>query len=111
MLTGARSPTGAGNVFRSAGLGPVPSALDNVRSGLKESAASGRDAAASTLDEVREREDAYLGEVSLTIKTQAAEIAGSRSRGRRPLPAMSSRRSPRKQASRADPRWRESDGR
>jgi uncharacterized membrane protein len=110
--------------------------LDNVRTGLKESAGSVRDAAASTLDAVRKRsastldnvteygrampdpgaafdtardsltelfraqpltlgaiglaigagiaaalpktavEDAYLGEVSQTVKTQAAEIGG-----------------------------------
>ena len=131
MLTGAKSPAGAGNAFRRAG-----EALDNVRSGLKESTGSVTDVAASTLDAVRERgastldnvadygrgmlepgavfdtardglselfraqplalgaiglaigagiaaalpktdvEDAYLGEVSQTVKTQAAEIAG-----------------------------------
>jgi hypothetical protein len=136
MLTGAKSPAGAGNAFRSAGLGRIPEVLDNVRTGLKESAGSVRDAAASTLDAVRERsastldnvgeygrampdpgavfdtapdsltelfraqplalgaiglaigagiaaalpktdvENAYLGEVSQTVKTQAAEIAG-----------------------------------
>jgi hypothetical protein len=136
MLTGARSPAGARNVFGSAGLDRIPDALDNVRSGLKEGAGSVRDAAASTFDDVRERgasalesvasyrrgvpdpgaafdtardnlselfraqplalgavglaigagiaaalprtdvEDAYLGEVSQTVKTQAAEIAG-----------------------------------
>jgi hypothetical protein len=134
MLTGARSPAAVGNALRSADR--IPDALDNVRSGLKESAASVRDAAASTLDAVRERsasafdnveeyrrampdpgavfdtardnltelfraqplalgviglaigagiaaalpkthvEDTYLGEVSQTVKTQAAEIAG-----------------------------------
>ena len=131
MLTGAKSPAGAGNAFRRAG-----EALDNVRSGLKESTGSVTDVAASTLDAVRERgastldnvaeygrgmlepgavfdtardglselfraqplalgaiglaigagiaaalpktdvEDAYLGEVSQTFKTQATEIAG-----------------------------------
>ena len=138
MLTGAKSPAGVGNAFRSAGAGldRIPDALGNVRAGLKESAGSVRDAAASTMDAVRERsastfdnvgeyrravsdpgavfdtaresltdlfrtqplalgaiglaigagiaaalpktdvEDAYLGEVSQTIKTQAAEIAG-----------------------------------
>jgi hypothetical protein len=136
MLTGAKSPAGAGNAFRSAGLDRIPEVLDNVRTGLKESAGSVRDAAASTLDAVRERsastldnvaeygrampdpgavfdtapdsltelfraqplalgaiglaigagiaaalpktdvENAYLGEVSQTVKTQAAEIAG-----------------------------------
>jgi hypothetical protein len=136
MLTGAKSPAGAQNVFRSAGLDRIPEALENARSGLKESAGSVRDAAASTLDAVRERsastvdnvvdhergtpepgavfdtardgltelfrtqpmalgaiglaigagiaaalpktdlEEAYLGEVSQTVKTQAAEIAG-----------------------------------
>jgi hypothetical protein len=136
MLTGAKSPAGARNVFRSAGLDRIPEALENARSGLKESAGSVRDAAASTLDAVRERsastvdnvvdhergtsepgavfdtardgltelfrtqplalgaiglaigagiaaalpktdlEEAYLGEVSQTVKTQAAEIAG-----------------------------------
>jgi hypothetical protein len=136
MLTGAKSPAGAGNAFRSAGLDRIPDALDNVRTGLKESAGSVMDAAASTLGAVRERsastldnvaeygrampypgavfdhardslselfraqplalgaiglaigagiasalpktdvEDAYLGEVSQTVKTQAAEIAG-----------------------------------
>jgi hypothetical protein len=136
MLTGAKSPAGAGNAFRSAELDRIPEALDNVRSGLKESAGSVRDAAASTLNAVRERsastldnvaeygrampdpnavfdtardsltelfraqplalgaiglaigagiaaalpktdvEDAYMGEVSQTVKTQAAEIAG-----------------------------------
>jgi hypothetical protein len=136
MLTGAKSPAGAGNAFRNAGLDRIPYALDNVQTGLKESAGSVRDAAASTLDAVRERsastldnvteygrampdpgaafdaardsltelfraqplalgaiglaigagiaaalpktavEDAYLGEVSQTVKTQAAEIGG-----------------------------------
>jgi hypothetical protein len=136
MLTGAKSPTGAGNAFRTAGSDRIPEALDNVRSGLKESAGSVRDVAASTLDDVRERgastldnvadygrgmlepgavfdaardglselfraqplalgaiglaigagiaaalpktdvEDTYLGEVSQTVKKQAAEIAG-----------------------------------
>ena len=127
MLTGAKSPAGAGNVFRSAGLDRIPEAFDNVRSGLKESAGSVRDVAASTLDDVRERgygrgtlepgavfdtardglselfraqplalgavglaigagiaaalpktdvEDAYLGEVSQTVKKQAPKIAG-----------------------------------
>jgi hypothetical protein len=136
MLTGAKSPAGAGNAVRSAGFDRIPEALDNVRSGLKESAGSVTDVAASTLDAVRERgastldnvayyergmlepgavfdtardglselfraqplalgaiglaigagiaaalpktdvEDAYLGEVSQTVKTQAAEIAG-----------------------------------
>jgi hypothetical protein len=131
MLTGGKSPAGAANAFRSAGLDRIPEALDNVRSG------SVRDAAASTLDAVRERgastldnveeyrrampdpgavfdtardsltelfraqplalgaiglaigagiaaalpktdvEDAYLGEVSQTVKTQAVEIAGA----------------------------------
>jgi hypothetical protein len=131
MLTGAKSPAEAGNAFRRAG-----EALDNVRSGLKESTGSVTDVAASTLDTVRERgastldnvadygrgmlepgavfdtardglselfraqplalgaiglaigagiaaalpktdvEDAYLGEVSQTFKTQATEIAG-----------------------------------
>jgi hypothetical protein len=131
MLTGAKSPAGAGNAFRRAG-----EALDNVRSGLKESTGSATDVAASTLNAVRERgattldnvadygrgmpepgavfdtardglselfraqplvlgaiglaigagiaaalpktdvEDAYLGEVSQTFKTQATEIAG-----------------------------------
>jgi hypothetical protein len=131
MLTGAKSPAGAGNAFRRAG-----EALDNVRSGLKESTGSVTDVAASTLDAVRERgastldnvadygrgmlepgavfdtardglselfraqplalgaiglaigagiaaalpktdvENAYLGEVSQTFKTQATEIAG-----------------------------------
>jgi hypothetical protein len=134
MLTGAKSPAEAGNALRSAGFDRMPEALDNVRSGLKESAGSVRDA--STLDDVRERgastldnvayygrgmlepgavfdtardglselfraqplalgavglaigagiaaalpktdvEDAYLGEVSQSVKTQAAEIAG-----------------------------------
>jgi hypothetical protein len=137
MLTGGKSPAGAANAFRSAGLDRIPEALDNVRSGLKEGAGSVRDAAASTLDAVRERgastldnveeyrrampdpgavfdtardsltelfraqplalgaiglaigagiaaalpktdvEDAYLGEVSQTVKTQAVEIAGA----------------------------------
>jgi hypothetical protein len=136
MLTGAKSPTGAGSAFRTAGFDRIPEALDNVRSGLKESAGSVRDVAASTLDDVRERgastldnvadygrgmlepgavfdaardglselfraqplalgaiglaigagiaaalpktdvEDTYLGEVSQTVKKQAAEIAG-----------------------------------
>jgi hypothetical protein len=136
MLTGAKSPAGAGNAFRSAGLDRIPEVLDNVRTGLKESAGSVREAAASTLEAVRERsastldnvaeygrampdpgalfdtapdrltelfraqplalgaiglaigagiaaalpktdvENAYLGEVSQTVKTQAAEIAG-----------------------------------
>jgi hypothetical protein len=136
MLTGAKSPPGVGNAFRNAGLDRIPEALDNVRSGLKESAGSVREAASSTLDAVRERsastldnvadygrgmpdpgavfdtardglselfrsqplalgaiglaigagiaaalpktevEDAYLGEVSQTVKAQAAEIAG-----------------------------------
>jgi hypothetical protein len=131
MLTGAKSPAEAGNAFRRAG-----EALDNVRSGLKESTGSATDVAASTLNAVRERgattldnvadygrgmpepgavfdtardglselfraqplalgaiglaigagiaaalpktgvEDAYLGEVSQTVKKQAAEIAG-----------------------------------
>lgn len=131
MLTGAKSPAEGGNAFRRAG-----EALDNVRSGLKESTGSVTDVAASTLDAVRERgastldnvadygrgmlepgavfdtardglselfraqplalgaiglaigagiaaalpktdvEDAYLGEVSQTFKTQATEIAG-----------------------------------
>jgi hypothetical protein len=134
MLTGAKSPAEAGNALRSAGFDRMPEALDNVRSGLKESAGSVRDA--STLDDVRERgastldnvayygrgmlepgavfdtardglselfraqplalgavglaigagvaaalpktdvEDAYLGEASQSVKTQAAEIAG-----------------------------------
>jgi hypothetical protein len=136
MLTGARSPAGAGDAFRSVAPDRIPDALGNARSGLKESAGSVRDAAASTLDAGRERsastldnireyrgpmpdpgavfdtardsltelfraqplalgavglaigasiaaalpktdvEDAYLGEVSQTVKTQAAEIAG-----------------------------------
>ena len=137
MLTGAKSPAGAASALRSAGLDRIPDALDNVRTGLAQSAGSVRDAAASTLDAVRERsastldnvtqygrgampdpgaafdsardsltelfraqplalgaiglaigagiaaampntdiEDAYLGEVSQTIKTQAAEIVG-----------------------------------
>jgi hypothetical protein len=136
MLTGAKSPTGAANAFRSVGLDRIPDALDNVQFGLKDSAGSVRDAATSTLDAGRERsaptvvhvadygrgtpaaeavfdtardsltelfraqplalgaiglaigagiaaalpntkvEDVYLGEVSQTVKTQAAEIAG-----------------------------------
>ena len=136
MLTGAKSPAGAANAFRRAGLDRIPEALDNVQSGLKESAGLVRDAANSTLDAVRERsastvenvadygrgmlepgavfdaardglselfraqplalgaiglaigagiaaalpktdvEDTYLGEVSQTVKKQAAEIAG-----------------------------------
>jgi uncharacterized membrane protein len=136
MLTGAKSPAGAGNAFRSTGLDRVPEALSDVRSRLKESAGSVGDAAASTLNAVQERgastldtlvnyghampepgaifdtardgltglfraqplalgaiglaigagiaaalpktdvEDAYLGEVSQTVRTQAAEIAG-----------------------------------
>jgi hypothetical protein len=136
MLTGAKSPTEPGNAFRRAGFDRIPEALDNVRAGLKETAGSVTDVAASTLDAVRERgastldnvvdygrgmlepgavfdtardglselfraqplalgaiglaigagiaaalpktdvEDAYLGEVSQTVKTQAAEIAG-----------------------------------
>jgi hypothetical protein len=135
MLTGAKSPVGTGNFFRSAGFDRVPEALDEA-SGLKESADSVSEVAASTLDAVRERgastldnvadfgrgmpdpgavfdtardsltelfrtqplalgaiglaigagiaaalpktdvEDAYLGEVSQTVKAQAAEIAG-----------------------------------
>ena len=126
----------SGECFSKRRLDRIPEALDNVRSGLKESAGSVTDAAASTLDAVRERgastldnvadygrgmpepgavfdtardglselfraqplalgaiglaigagiaaalpktdvEDAYLGEVSQTVKTQAAEIAG-----------------------------------
>jgi hypothetical protein len=136
MLTGAKSPAGAGTAIRSAGLDRIPEALQNVGSGLRESAGSVRDAAAATLDTARERgastidnvadygrampgpgavfdtardnlaelfraqplvlgavglaigagmaaalpktdlEDAYLGEVSQTVKAQAAEIAG-----------------------------------
>lgn len=133
MLTGAKSPVGAGHVLRSAGLDQVPDALDNARSGLKDRAGSVADAAVSTFDAVRERgastidnvagamtepgavldtardgltelfraqplalgaiglaigagiaaalpktdaENAYLGEASQTVKTQAAEIAG-----------------------------------
>src|ERR1700722_13003350 len=136
MFTGAKSPAGAGNAVRSAGFDRIPEALDSVRSGLKESAGSVTDVAASTLDAIRERgastldnvadfgrgmpdpgavfdtardsltelfrnqplalgaiglaigagiaaalpktdvEDAYLGEVSQTVKSQAAEIAG-----------------------------------
>jgi hypothetical protein len=136
MLTGAKSPAGAGNAFRGAGPDRIPEALDNVRSRLKESAGSATDVAASTLNAVLERgattldnvadygrgmpepgavfdtardglselfraqplalgaiglaigagiaaalpktdvEDAYLGEVSQTVKTQAMEIAG-----------------------------------
>jgi hypothetical protein len=136
MLTGAKSPAGAANAFRSVGLDRIPDALDNVQFGLKESAGSVRDAVTSTLDAVRERsastvenvadygrgmpapgaafdtardgltelfraqplalgaiglaigagiaaalpntkvEDAYLGEASQTVKTQAVEIAG-----------------------------------
>jgi len=55
MLTGAKSPTGAGNAFRTADFDRIPEALGNVRSGLKERAGSVRDVAASTLDDVRER--------------------------------------------------------
>jgi hypothetical protein len=55
MLTGARSRAGAGDVVRRTGLGRIPDALDNVRSGFKESADSVKDDAASTLDGVRER--------------------------------------------------------
>jgi hypothetical protein len=136
MLTGAKSPPGTESAFRSAGLDRIPDALDNVRSGLKGSAGSVRDVAASTRNAVRERgtntlddvseyrhampdpgvvfdtardglselfraqplalgaiglaigagiaaalpktdvEDAYLGHVSETVKTHAAEIAG-----------------------------------
>jgi hypothetical protein len=136
MLTGAKAPAAAQSVVQSAGLDRIPEALENVRSGLKESAGSVKDAAASTLDAVREHgastfdnvadygrkipepgavfdtardglaelfraqplalgaiglaigagiaaalpktdvEDEYLGEVSRTVKTQAAEIAG-----------------------------------
>jgi hypothetical protein len=136
LLTGAKSPAAVGDVLRSTGLDRIPDALDDVRSGLKEKAGSVADAAASTLDAVRERgasgidnvvdygrglaepaaafdtarngltelfraqplalgaiglaigagiaaalpktevEDAYLGQVSQTVKTQAAEIAG-----------------------------------
>jgi hypothetical protein len=136
MLTGAKSPVGTGNVFRSSGFDRIPEALDKVQSGLKESADSVSEVAASTVDAVRERgastldnvadfgrgmpdpgavfdtardsltelfrtqplalgaiglaigagiaaalpktdvEDAYLGEVSQTVKAQAAEIAG-----------------------------------
>jgi hypothetical protein len=136
MLTGAKSPAEAGHAFRRAGFDRIPEALDNVRSGLKESAGSVTDVAASTLDAIRERgastldnvadygrgmpepgavvdtardglselfraqplvlgaiglaigagiaaalpktdvEDAYLGEVSQSVKTQAAEIVG-----------------------------------
>ena len=133
MLTGAKSPAEAGNALRRAGFDRIPEALDNVRSGLKESAGSVRDVAASTLvergastldnvayygrgmlepgglfDTARDGlselfraqplalgavglaigagiaaalpktdvEDAYLGEVSQTFKTQATEIAG-----------------------------------
>jgi hypothetical protein len=131
MLTGAKSPAGAGNAFRSAGLDRIPEALSR----LKERAGSVGDVAASTLNAVQERgastldavvdygravpepgaafdtardgltelfraqplalgaiglaigagiaaalpktdvEDTYLGEVSQTIKKQAAEIA------------------------------------
>jgi hypothetical protein len=137
MLTGAKAPPAAAqSVVRSAGLDRIPEALENVRSGLKESAGSVKGAAASTLDAVREHgastfdsvadygrkmpepgaafdtardglaelfraqplalgaiglaigagiaaalpktdvEEEYLGEVSRTVKTQAAEIAG-----------------------------------
>jgi hypothetical protein len=135
MLMGARS-AGTADAFRRVAFDRIPDALDNVRSGLKETGGSIREAAASTLDVVRDRgtstlntldeygsampdpgtvldtarenltelfrtqplalgaigvaigagiaaalpnttaEDAYLGEVSQTIKTKAAEIAG-----------------------------------
>ena len=42
MLTGAKSPAGAGNAFRRAGLDRIPEALDDVRSRLKESVGSAR---------------------------------------------------------------------
>jgi hypothetical protein len=136
MLTGGRSLTGAGNVFRSAGFDRIPDALDAARSGLDESRESVRDTATSTLNAVRGRsasavdnvldysrgmpepravlgsardslavllqaqplalgaiglaigagiaaalpktdvEDDYLGKISTTVKTRAAEIAG-----------------------------------
>jgi hypothetical protein len=59
MLTGAKSPAEAGNAFRRAG-----EALDNVRSGLKESTGSVTDVAASTLDTVRERGASTLDNVA-----------------------------------------------
>ena len=54
MLTGAKAPAAAQSVVQSAGLDRIPEALENVRSGLKESAGSVKGAAASTLDAVRE---------------------------------------------------------
>ena len=41
MLTGAKSPAEAGDAFRRAGFDRIPEALDNVRSGLKESSRIG----------------------------------------------------------------------
>lgn len=53
MLTGGRSAETAGNAFRRA-RERIPDALDNVRTGLQESAGSIRDAATSKLDDVFE---------------------------------------------------------
>jgi hypothetical protein len=63
MLTGAKSPTEPGNAFRRAGLDRIPEALDNVRAGLKETAGSVTDVAASTPDAVRERGASTLDNV------------------------------------------------
>src|SRR3984957_7551852 len=64
MQTGANSPTEAGYAFRRAGFDRIPEALDNVRSGLKESAGSVTDVAASTLDAIRERGASTLDNVA-----------------------------------------------
>ena len=64
MLTGAKSPTGAGNVFRNAGLDRIPDAFDEFRSGLNERAGSVAEAAVSGLDAARERGASALDNVS-----------------------------------------------
>lgn len=64
MLTGAKSPTGAGNVFRNAGLDRIPDAFDEFRSGLNERAGSVAEAAVSGLNATRERGASALDNVA-----------------------------------------------
>lgn len=64
MLTGAKSPTGAGNVFRNAGLDRIPDAFDEVRSGLNQRAGSVAEAAVSGLNAARERGASALDNVA-----------------------------------------------
>ena len=80
MLTGGRSAETAGNAFRRA-RERIPDALDNVRTGLQESAGSIRDVATSKLDDVFESGAAVrdkVGEYRHTIPDPGATFVTAR---------------------------------